>query len=130
LSIILCRSITLLSCQNLLISIFAENDFLIAQFTVVRISSKYDTPKPIRTDLKSGSNSCKPPIYDILRDKKFKSPFLTFHPENITMILYMQKDLFSVQTISCIPRVFCPSRLKQLHTTCKSSFINCFKTWG
>jgi len=65
-SIILCRSITSLSCQNLVILIFAENDFLIAlkQFTVVHISSKYGTPKPIRTDLKSGSNSSKPPIYE------------------------------------------------------------------
>ena len=34
--------------------------------------SKYHTPKPISTGLKSGSNSCTPLKYDILRDKKLK----------------------------------------------------------
>jgi len=85
------NTISPLSCQNLVTSIFAENDFLIAlkQLTVVRIVSKYRTPKPIRTSFKSGSNARKPPIYDILRDKKFKKfkyRFLTIHPENMTMI--------------------------------------------
>jgi len=59
-------------------------------------------------------------MYDILRDKKFKkfkSPFMTIHPENITMILHMQKDLFfSPNNILCVPRVFFAHQdWKQLH---------------
>jgi len=64
--------------------------------------------------LKSVYKSRIPPIYDILRDKKFKkfkSPFMTILPENMTMILYMQKYLW-VQTMSCVPRVFLPIKIE------------------
>ena len=36
--------------------------------SLVRIVSKYGTPKLIRTGFKSDSNPCKPLIYDILRE--------------------------------------------------------------
>jgi len=64
---------------------------------------------------KSGSNPRIPLIYHMLRDKKFKTQILTIHPDNITMILHMKKDLFSVQTISYVyQEYFCPSRLKTI----------------
>jgi len=111
------KLISSLSCQNLITSIL----------------SNYHIPKPIWTGLKSGSKSCIPPIY-ILRDKKikkFKSPFLTIHLENMTMVLHMQKYIFFIpNNFLCVPRVlFAHQDWKQLHN--KSNFINCFKnTWG
>ena len=129
--------ISWLSCQNLVTSIFAEKHFLIALKTVYRCQHcvKICTPKPIKTGLKSCSKSRIPPIhvYDILRSKKFKkfkSPFVTIHPENMTMILHTQKDLFqSKQYPLCTKSIFAHQDWKQLHN--KSIFINCFKnTWG
>jgi len=85
--------------QKLVTSIFAENDVLKALRTVyscahdVKISYSKTNQNMFKSDLKSRI----PPMYDILRDKKFKkfkSPCLTIHPENITMILNMQKDHF------------------------------------
>jgi len=73
----------------------------------VRIVSTSRTPQPIKTGFKSGSKSRLPPMYDILRAKKFKSPFLTIYPENMTLILHMQKDIFqSKQYPVCTKSIF------------------------
>ena len=101
-------NISSLSCQNLITSIFAENEL-----TVVHIVLKYCTPKPIRTGLKRGSNPHISQIYDISRDKKFKSPFFTFHPEIRTMNLHTKKDIFfSPNNILCVPLVFLPIKIE------------------
>ena len=44
-------------------------------------------------------------------EQKFSFPFLTIRPENMTMILHMQKALFSIKNILCVGYFF-PSRLK------------------
>ena len=80
------------------------------------IVSTYCTPKPIRTGLKSGSNPRIPMIYNIFRDKKFKSPFLTIHPENMTMILAIKKDFFQSKQY----RVCTKSRKAFLSTVLKT----------
>jgi len=96
--------------------------------------SKYCTPKSIRTGLKSGS--CKPPIYDILRNKKFKklkSRFLTVHPKSKTMVLHMHAEIpfFSPNNTLCVPRVFLPIKVENNYIIKAFLSISSFKnTWG
>jgi len=98
-SLALFNPISLLSCQNLVTSIYAENNFLIAHKTDNSYAHCVKNRKPIRIGLKIIILKSKPRIPLIY--KKIESPFLTFRPEQKTDIAH-EESSFSVQTNSYV----------------------------